>query len=175
MFDLKPKTPYFNFIYYKKRINQLLKNLPINLKLQNKIKSFIETNKNLFKEIAPALSHGDFSEANILFYKNQIKVLDWEHVHFHNPLYDFASFFIKRKNHKKEQQILLKTFLKEKPLLEKSVFQNLFTLALIELALGELTFFSQAKKATKANQIDRLKDLSQQSQESLAFLTFLFK
>lgn len=148
-FDFIPKKPLFNFFYFKKNISLLLKNLKTQKGLTLSVKpslieNFIEKNKKIFHLVKPKLTHGDFSEANLIFYKNGIKIVDWEHVHLRNPLYDFVSFWTKRKREKKEQKIIEREYLKSKERLK--FFSPLFKLALIEISLRDLIFFEENLK-----------------------------
>jgi len=96
-----PKKPLFNFKSYSNAIFSLLKKLNLENKMEEKILKFVKKNKEIFKKVRPKLNHGDFSEANLIFWKEKVKIVDWEHVHFRNPLYDFVSFWTKRKKERK--------------------------------------------------------------------------
>lgn len=146
-FNLVPKKPFFSWAGYNKRINLLLKKLALQKSLSCKIQRAVAKNKDVFSEVKPALTHGDYSEANVLFYRNKVKLLDWEHIHLRNPLFDLASFWVKRKREKTEQKELLNTYLKE--LSDETVkknFGSLFLLAVIELCLGDLIFVTQMRE-----------------------------
>lgn len=156
-FKFVPQKPLFTFSFYKQRVNLLLKNLVIPKGLETKIKKFINQNQKVFQQVRPCLEHGDFSEANVLFYKNQIKILDWEHVHLRNPLYDLVSFWVKRKREPAEQKELLQNYLKKKRI-NKEMFAKLFKLAAIELCLGDLIFFNEMLKKTKEEEREGKKD-----------------
>jgi DNA helicase HerA-like ATPase len=151
IFDFIPKKPLFSFSYYKKRIVSQLNKLEIKNDLKKKIKNFIKKNRKIFYEIKPKLSHGDFSEANLLFLGRKIKLVDWEHVHLRNPLYDLAGFWVKRKARPKEQKILVKEYLKRGGLF----LDPLFKLAIIEVALDDLILFQKIFKISKTKKIKK--------------------
>jgi len=161
-FHFIPKKPFFNYPFYKERIKLLLKNLSLEIDLRKRILKTIEQNKSLFKKVKPALAHGDYSEANILFRKNKIKLLDWEHIHLRNPLFDLVSFWVKRKKEPREQKQLFKAFDRI------PYFEGLFKLALIELCLGELTFFQEMRAMANLEEKEgKEKKLIQKRRKSL--------
>lgn len=137
-FNFIPKEPLFNFQKYSKKINFLTEKLKLEGKLKKKILRIVQKSKEIFKKVKPKLSHGDFSEANLIFFKGKVKIVDWEHVHFRNPLYDFVSFWTKRK---REREILEREFLKQNGKIE--YFFPLFLLSLIEISLSNLIFFEE--------------------------------
>jgi len=180
-FKFIPQGSLFNYYSYRKRMDFLLKNLSLTRKMEKKIKTAIEKDKEAFRRIRPVLTHGDFSEANILFNKNKIKLLDWEHVHLRNPVFDFTSFWVKRKKEPKEQKILLDCYLENGlDKISKEMFFKLFKLSLVELCLGELTFVKEmetmlkleekAGKTKKSIIEKRKKSLTTQRDESLRVL-----
>jgi thiamine kinase-like enzyme len=140
-FNFIPKKPLFNFKRYSKTILSLLERLKIENKIEKKILKFVEKTKEIFKFIKPKLNHGDFSEANLVFYKGRVKIIDWEHVHFRNPLYDFVSFWTKRKRERKQIE---KEFFKQQKNIDS--FFPLFKMALIEISLKNLVFFNEVLK-----------------------------
>jgi thiamine kinase-like enzyme len=146
IFNFIPKKPLFGFSYYKKRVFSQLNKLEIKNDLKRKIKNFIKKNQKIFYKIKPKLTHGDFSEANLLFTKRKIKLVDWEHVHLRNPLYDLAGFWLKRRERPKEQKILVKEYLKKGGLF----LDPLFKLAIIEVALQDLILFQKIIKTSKS-------------------------
>jgi len=151
IFDFIPKKPLFSFSFYKRKFFSQLNKLEIKTDLKKKIKNFIKKNRKIFYEIKPKLTHGDFSEANLLFSKNQIKLVDWEHVHLRNPLYDLAGFWVKRKSRPKEQRILVKEYLKKGGLF----LDPFFKLAIIEIVLQDLILFQKISKISKNKKIKK--------------------
>lgn len=140
------EKPFFEFSQYKKRVSSLLKTLPIEPKMKLRIANFIDQNKETFYTSKPVLSHGDFSEANLVFFKNKVRVIDWEHVHLRNPLYDFVSFFVKRRKRPQEQKEFKKLYLKTGVIKNKVLFSNLFKLVIVEIYLRDLIFFQEELK-----------------------------
>ena len=151
IFNFVPKKPLFNFSFYKEKIFFYFKKIEIKFKIKEKIKNFINRNQKIFYKAKPKLTHGDFSEANLIFFKDKIKITDWEHVHLRNPLHDLAGFWIKRRNYPKEQEILIKEYLKKGDLF----FPPLFKLALIENALQDLMLFQKILKSSKNKKVKR--------------------
>jgi len=139
-FKLVPNEPFFNFLSYQKKINSFFKKIKISIKTKREIKKFIKKNEKVFYQVKLALTHGDFSEANLIFYKGKIKIIDWEHIQIRNPLYDFVGFWLKRKNHPKEQKILKDEYFKKG---KSKILAVLFKLALIEICLRDLMFFEE--------------------------------
>jgi len=146
IFKLVPKKSFFNFLFYQKEINSFFKKIKISIKTEEKIKKFIKKNEKVFYQARPALTHGDFSEANLIFYKGKIKIIDWEHIQLRNPLYDFVGFWLKRKNHPKEQKILKDEYFKKG---KSKILAVLFKLALIEICLRDLMFFEEMLEILK--------------------------
>jgi hypothetical protein len=142
IFNFLNKNQILNKKGVKKALFKLkLKNLP-----KSSIKKFINSSekKGRFNKIKLTLSHGDFSEANIVFLKNKVKIIDWEHVALRNPLYDLADFWINRWRFSQEQKILLKkscNFLKR-----KGRFDRLFRMGILEISLRDLILFQNIKK-----------------------------
>ena len=137
-FSFIPKKPLFNFKKYSQKIFALLKKIKLKESFERKILKFVQKTKPIFKIIKPKLNHGDFSEANLIFYKGKAKIIDWEHVHLRNPLYDFVSFWTKRKRERGEIE---KEFFKQNGKIE--CFFPLFKAALIEILLKNLVFFEE--------------------------------
>ncbi len=148
---LIPKKPLFNFPYYQRKISFFLRKIGPGMKrkTRRKIKGFIEKNKKIFYLVEPRLTHGDFSEANLIFYRKGVKIVDWEHVHYRNPLYDFVSFWTKRKEYKREQKIMEREYLKNDG--KSKFFPTLFRLGLIEMSLSDLVFFQEMLRESKGN------------------------
>jgi len=135
-----------NQILNKKRIKKALFKLKVKDLPKSSIKKFINSGQKKwrFNEIKLTLSHGDFSEANIVFLKNKVKIIDWEHVALRNPLYDLADFWINRWRFSQEQKILLKNscnFLKG-----GERFDGLFRVGILEISLRDLILFQNIKK-----------------------------
>lgn len=168
IFDFIPKKPLFDFRFYKKTVDSLSARVGIRKNLRKEIKDFIEKEKRIFHISKHVLTHGDFSEANLIFYKGKIKIADWEHVHLRNPLYDFVSFWTKRKRQKKEQKIIEREYLKNEGKLK--FLSSLFKLALIEISLRDLIFFEEMLKilqkekeneTIKKAKLDRRKEIEE--------------
>lgn len=133
---------------YQKRIKTLLDpSLPFLKREKEKIERLVEKNKKLIQNIKIGLSHGDFSEANLLFQGKEIKVLDWEHVGLRSHLYDLADFWLKRKNYPQEQNLLLKEYQKKAEFREK--FSEVFKLNLLEIVLRDLNLFQEIVRKLK--------------------------
>jgi len=156
VFIFHPKNHLFRFSFYKNQSDIFLKNLNLNKKIKDRIKQFIKNNKWIFynPKIKTGLTHGDFSEANLLFSKKEIKVIDWEHVHLRNPLYDLADFWLKRRKNSQEQKVLLKEYFKE--FKEKRYFFKLFKLALLEIVFRDLNLFQKVGGGMKKEEDDYL-------------------
>lgn len=74
------------------------------LKILNKIRK----NKKDF-----VLTHHDLNPKNILFQKNNIKIIDWEYAGINNRFFDLASICIEFKLKKKKEQLLLEHYFKK--------------------------------------------------------------
>jgi len=143
-FEFEGEQNLFSFNSYKEKITLFLKNLNLGKEIKERIENFTEKNKGIFKSTKSSLSHGDFSEANLIFYGKEVKLIDWEHVNLRNPLYDLAGFFLRRKGYEDEKKILF-----EESLLnfkDKGQFLILFKLSLLEIALSDLNLFRESNK-----------------------------
>ncbi len=60
-----------------------------------------------------ALVHHDLNPKNILFFKKNIKFIDWEYVGVNDAFFDLATVCYEFKFNKKEEKIFLKSYLKE--------------------------------------------------------------
>lgn len=135
--SLIPKIKSLNFSYYKKRCSFLLKNIQMPSSIKKAILEVIAKNKIFLNNHNISLSHGDFSESNLIFEQGKIKLIDWEHVYLKNFLYDFASFWVKRIDKPQEQKILFNFFLRECKEKENCFFP-LFKISLVEICLKNL-------------------------------------
>lgn len=153
IFNFTPKRPLFSLPSYRKRVSSLFKKIKLKKEIKRKIEDFIEKNQKIFYQVKPTLTHGDFSESNLIFCKGKIKIVDWEHVQLRNPLYDLASFWVKRKSHLKEQKELKREYLRKEG--KSKFFSPLFKLALIKICLQDLSFFEEMLKILKE---DKRKD-----------------
>lgn len=137
---ISPKKGFFSFSSTKKRIKEFLQRTILAKNIKVKIFDIFTDFKKIFKEVKPALSHGDFSEANLIFLKDRIKIVDWEHIGIRNPLYDFADLWLKRRKFKNEQSFLREEFYKNSG---KKFFFELFKLALLEITVRDIALFSK--------------------------------
>jgi thiamine kinase-like enzyme len=128
-------------IKLKKEINiydfnldiKLYKKNLINDKSKKIIKKTIKINEKinkLKKDIV--LCHNDLNPKNILFNKNIIKFIDWEFAKYYDKFFDLAIVCVEYKFDKKQQNIFLKSYLKnlknedeEKLKLFKKLYKNL--------------------------------------------------
>ncbi|RLI99369.1 MAG: hypothetical protein DRP03_03735 [Candidatus Aenigmatarchaeota archaeon] len=151
IFRFIPSSPLFGYHFLQQRLKTFLRNPLVESKLKEKTKKFICKERRILRnrKRIVKLTHGDFSEANLMFYKEDIKVIDWEHVHLRNPLYDLADFWIKRKNHREEQRLLVKEYFKG---ISKESYQALFRLAVVEICLRDLVFFWKILKLPRGKE-----------------------
>lgn len=165
IFNLTRPRLSFSFYSYKKNRLAMLEKISLDFNLKSKIIKFIGKNRLVFSEAKPSLTHGDFSEANLIFSKQTVKVIDWEHVNLRNPLYDFASFWSKRKCQPKEQQKFKEYYQKEINIPE-SLFAPLFKLALLDISLQDILFFESLVKNIGKEKKDKIeKKALKQSRE----------
>ena len=162
MFSFRPTEFPLNVFSYKKRLNSSLKIIK-DKELKKKIGEFISKNTDALKNIKKTLSHGDFSEANIIFFGDNIKLVDWEHVNLRNPLYDFADFWVKRRNYPEEEEILINEYFQS--FQEKNYFLKFFKLALLEICLRDISLmqkiigdFTRKKSLAGVEAVKREKD-----------------
>lgn len=110
--------------------------------LSSKIERILKKAKTLHSQPILVLSHGDFSEANLIFRKGKlVKVVDWEHVGLRFPLYDFCDFWVKRWRYPKEQRFLLKNMNKIYSRKDADLF---FQLSLCLVVIKNLKIFKKA-------------------------------
>ena len=62
----------------------------------------------------PVLTHHDLNPKNIIFSKNNIKIIDWEYVGVNDRFFDLASICIEFKLNKNEEKIVLNSYFKTK-------------------------------------------------------------
>ncbi len=155
IFEFIPSTPLFGYSFLQKKFKFFLKNPLIEKSLKQKILTFVSRQKKILynKKKTVRLTHGDFSESNLIFSKGTIKVIDWEHTHLRNPLYDVADFWIKRRKHKIEQNTLISEYFKN--IKEKEKFQILFKSAILEICLRDLSLFQKTLENLKKKKIAR--------------------
>lgn len=149
IFNFRPRESFFTYQKYRKIILQAMKENVLKKEQKNKISNFIKNNKKIFKlYTGGALTHGDFSETNIVFLKKQIKIIDWEHVHKRNALYDLALLWRRERLDRKKQKIIIKEYFNIFP--DKKHFPNLFKLALLETCLNKLVILKNEKTKTRS-------------------------
>lgn len=138
-------------------------------KMKERLLAYTQQNKGLFSRFKPVLSHGDFSEANVVFWDGaRMSVIDWTKTGIRNPLYDLAEFWIKRRRRPREQEILLITTDTE---LSKKDFNLLFDQARVEIILRDLNLFNvMAKNYDREKKGARAKRVAE---ERLEYLTIL--
>lgn len=173
IFEFIPAAPFFTFDSYRERTFSLIEKSKLEKGIEERTKLLVNESREVFEKTEPALTHGDFSEANVIFGEKGLKIIDWEHVNVRNPFYDLASFWVKRKKSPKETHYLKREYLKEgKP----RFFDALFKLARIEIILCDLLFFEEtlkilarSKRKDKAVE-DAKKDRRVEIEETLSLL-----
>ena len=60
------------------------------------------------------LTHHDLNPKNIIFFNNDIKIIDWEYVGVNDRFFDLASLCIEFKLNKNQEKIVLDTYFKIK-------------------------------------------------------------
>lgn len=153
IFHFTPKEPMFGPSHYEKIIQSFPENNFLRAEQREKIKTFISQNQEIINSTNSSLSHGDFSEANIILHNGGLEIIDWEHVHLRNPLYDLVDFWINRRHRPEEQAVMIGEYLKDVE--NKNLFRRLFQLALMEICLRDLGLYWKLKNEEKTNKIDR--------------------
>jgi len=171
IFKFTPSVPLFGYSFLQKKFKFFLKNPLIEKSLKQKILGFVYQQKKFLynKKKIVRLTHGDFSESNLIFCKRNIKVIDWEHVHLRNPLYDVADFWVKRRKNHQEQKILISEYFKTTK--EKENYQILFKIAIIEICLRDLALFQKVLKNLKKKKL--VKKIENKEKEIEEYLEIL--
>lgn len=90
------------------------------------LKKFILSNKSLLEAENKYFCHGDLSIGNIIFLKNNIKIIDLESVYINNFAYDIAFFTTRMWQNKKYRKKVIETYVSFLTPQEKEVFEALF-------------------------------------------------
>ena len=163
IFSFRPRKFPSDAYLYKRGLKVFLKNIQ-NKELEKRIDEFVSRNSRTINSIKKkTLSHGDFSEVNLIFFGENIKLVDWEHVSLRNPLYDFADFWVKRRNYPEEEEILINEYFQS--FQEKNYFLKFFKLALLEICLRDISLmqkiigdFTRKKSLAGVEAVKREKD-----------------
>jgi hypothetical protein len=166
-FSFTPKLKLFSAARLSKKIQG--SEILVGNRLKIRLDAFAVRARKNFSRFEPALSHGDFSEANTIFEPGGgVKIIDWSKVNLRNPLYDHAEFWIKRRRRAVEQDVLLK---KTKADFSSNDFEFLFPAALIEIVLRDLKLFSDMiKKYRLKKRVERQAHAETERQEYLSVL-----
>ena len=138
------------------------------------LKSYPNNSTAKFSAIEPALSHGDFSEGNMVITPSgQIEMIDWNRANLRNPLYDLADFWIKRRRRPAEQKELISATIKE---FDDTTFCFLFSEAVIEIVLRDLKLFDRMlARYVKEKRFDRFRQVETEKKEYLSILNETLK
>lgn len=102
-YNLKKDFKMYEKLFKDEKNLALLKELKIALRKAKKI-----TNK----DDDLVLSHFDLNPNNIIFFKNTIKIIDWEYAGTNDRFFDLASICVEFKLDKKEEKLFLKSYFK---------------------------------------------------------------
>lgn len=148
---------------YKRRLSGMYK------KLSNHPQAFtdpvVEKAYHLFRKkspilntISPYLTHADLHPANIIYSKNKLYFIDFEHISFANSAFDFCFGYIFSWNNQTFQEKLMRAFRKTLTEKEREEFDRVFPLVYIYFIFWLYTFtFQWEQKSGKENaQIARI-------------------
>jgi len=91
-----------------------------------------------------ALGHNDLHAKNILFYKNSIKLIDWEYARYSDIYFDLVSIIIEYKLNRKDSATFLRSYFERREINHKKIkaftliYKELWKLWFLKLAKGEL-------------------------------------
>jgi hypothetical protein len=167
IFSFTPKLKLFSAARLSKKIQG--SEILVGNRLKVRLDAFAARVKKDFSRFKPALSHGDFSEANTIFEPGGgVKIIDWSKVNLRNPLYDHAEFWIKRRRRTVEQEALLKEARTD---FSSNDFEFLFFAALTEIVLRDLKLFSNMIKGYRfKKRFGRQSRVETERQEYLSIL-----
>lgn len=141
LFNFRSQVP-LSFSAYKRKVGSFLKKTSLGWQEKKQIGKFVEKSRSFIRSKESILSHGDFSEANLIFNSQSgLKIIDWEHINFRNPFYDLADFWKKRFKYKEEQKTLIREYLKNAEIKDKEKAYRLFQIALLEVCLRDIKLF----------------------------------
>jgi thiamine kinase-like enzyme len=138
-----------------KKLSQLLKKLH-KIKVRQKRNHFKENFSFKDKKVKKAfivldkepktyaLGHNDLHAKNIIFRKNNIKLIDWEYARYSDIYFDLVSIIIEYKLNQKDTHTFLKSYLGKEKVNQKKIkaftliYKELWRLWFEKLAKGEL-------------------------------------
>lgn len=145
--NLISKVKKFHKIKVKEKVYDLqsdLQNYTKTLK-DNKSKKLIKESLKVLKIIQKykkklVLTHHDLNPKNIIFYKNNIKIIDWEYAGVNDRFFDLASICVEFNLNTKKEKLLIKYYFKNKNFIHflklryfKIIYTNLCKLWFIKL------------------------------------------
>lgn len=131
--NLKIHNLQNDFEYYKK----ILKD---NKSKKNLKKSFKELKKIQKYKFQAVTSHHDLNVKNVLFYRNNLKLIDWEFSCVNDAFFDLANICFEFKLNEKQERQVLKRYLKK---VKKSDYKKLTSYKIIYENLWILWFKNQ--------------------------------
>lgn len=103
-----------------------------------KIYDFFNEKKEIFSESPLILAHGDFTLANFISTREKLFIVDWEHAHLDNFVYDLSHLWIQLWKYPNWRKELIFEFISRLPKDKVEELKDLFRVVIISEALGEL-------------------------------------
>lgn len=134
------KTPPSRYLKTKQILKECLDKKIINKELYKKGNVLFEENKELIRKEHKYICHGDVNLGNLIFQKNNLKIIDWESMHIDNFAFDIGYFFTHLWQAPRSfRKVLIKNYLTHLPKKKIRNFKSLFRLVVLYLCLGGIS------------------------------------
>jgi thiamine kinase-like enzyme len=138
--NIKAKDKEYKIKDDFKKYKKILKDRKSKQLIKSSLKEFKKIKKHKFEKV---LCHHDLNKNNILFYKNKALFIDWEFACVNDRFFDLANICIEFSLDKKQEQKLLKEYLKK---VKKSDIKKLASYKIVYKNLWLLWFKALEKR-----------------------------
>jgi len=135
------KTSPSEYLKSKQMLKNYLDKKIINKALYKKGNVLFEETKELIRKEHKYICHGDVNLGNLIFQKNNLKIIDWESIHIDNFAFDVGYFFTHLWQAPRSfRKALVKNYLTYLPKKKTRNFKSLFRLVILYLCLDGIFY-----------------------------------
>ena len=150
---LKKSSPN-EYLKAKQALKECLNKKIIDKELYKKGNVLFKENKELIKKEHKYICHGDINLGNLIFQKNNLKIIDWESMHINNFAFDIGYLFTHLWQAPRSfRKVLMRDYLTYLPKKKTQNFKSLFRLVILYLCLGGI--FYKPKKIKNKRQLKK--------------------
>jgi len=148
------KTSSNKYLKTKQTLKKCLDKKIIDKELYKKGNVLFKENKELVRKEHKYICHGDINLGNLIFQKNNLKIIDWESMHIDNFAFDIGYLFTHLWQAPRSfRKVLMRNYLAYLPKKKTQNFKSLFRLVILYLCLGGI--FYKPKKIKNKQQLKK--------------------